>query len=425
MSRPIVTHFVYFEQMSIFDKLIIHMGELSDPRVLGRSRHKLIDIMVIGVVAIICHAESWYEMEAFGHAKEAWFRKFLELPNGIPSHDTFDRVFGLVEPKEFEICFMNWVEEVRVKVKDDTICIDGKTSKGTMKSHMGHWRDCLHTVSAWSTVSGIVLGQLKADGPGNSEISAAKELLEKLNVKGLTVVGDAGIGRESTVRKIREKKGNYVFPVKGNVNGFMTKLENVFGNIAIKKSRSKYVDQFTSEDKGHGRIETRTTTIIKKPNFPEGLNDNKDGTQRFQDLNVVGRIVYQSIEKETRPSNNRNAKDIENASLSEIVEGQRIKTETRYFISNLDGTAEFFTEKIRLQWSIENQLHWVLDVSLGEDGNRTRNKVAAENLATVRKIAVNLIKQENSKRRSVRTKLKLAGWDQSYLEQVIFQTKLG
>lgn len=397
--------------MHVFENLLSHLDDLDDPRVLGRSCHKLIDIMVISVIAIIAHAESWYEIHDFANAKKEWFKKFLELPNGIPSHDTFSRVFGMVDPKQFEMCFMNWIKEVREIVADDTVAIDGKVSGGTVVKVMGNRKDCLTTVSAWSTLSGIVLGQLKANGSGSSEVSAAKSLLEMLDIEGMTIVADAGIGRESTVRKVREKKGNYVFPVKGNSTGFITKLEDLFKNTSSKKTEC-----FTSEETGHGRKETRTVTIIKKKHFPHDLNLNKDGSEKWADLNVVGRVVYESIEKDNRPKNRRKETDTQTET--------RVKTETRYFISNLNGDAELLSGKIRLQWSIENQLHWVLDVSMGEDSNRTRDLVAAENLATVRKIAINLVKQENSSKKSVRAKLKLAGWDESYLELLIFKRKL-
>jgi predicted transposase YbfD/YdcC len=296
---------------------------------------------------------------------------------------------------------MNWVKEVRERVADDTIAIDGKVSGGTVIKALGNRKDCLTTVSAWSTLSGVVLGQLKANGSGSSEVSAAKELLEFLDIEGMTIVADAGIGRESTVRKIREKKGNYVVPVKGNTTGFITKLENLFAGVdqtQIEEARLREV--------GHGRNESRTVTIIRKEHFSKDLNANRDGSEKWEDLSVVGRVVYESIEKDNRPANMRN------------------KTETRYFISNLDGSAELLSEKIRLQWSIENQLHWILDVSMGKDSNRTRNKIAAENLATVRKIAINLVKKETSKKKSVRAKLKLAGWDHNYLELILFKKKL-
>lgn len=397
--------------MNVFEKLLTHMSVLDDPRVLGRSEHKLLDIMVISVIAIIAHAESWYEIEAFAKAKQDWLKKFLELPNGVPSHDTFSRVFGMVDPKEFEICFMDWIKEVRERVADDTIAIDGKISGGTVRSEMGNRKDCLNTVSAWSTLSGIVLGQVRANGSGSSEVSAAKELIDLLNIEGMTIVGDAGIGRESTVKKIREKKANYVFPVKGNTTGFMTKLDHLFTNV-----NPSQIETYFTKEEGHGRKETRSLTIVRKENFPSDLNLNRDGSEKWQDLSVVGKVIYESLEKDNRPKNKRTESDSQSA--------LRLKTETRYFISNLEVDVNVYLEKIRLQWSIENQLHWILDVSLGEDGNRTRNKVAAENLATVRKIAVNLVKQEKSTKKSVRTKLKLAGWDHNYLELLLFLKKI-
>lgn len=408
--------------MSVFESLMIHMGDLSDPRILNRSKHQLLDIMVIGVLAVICNAQSWYEMEEFAEAREDWLKSFLDLPNGIPSHDTFSRVYGLIDPKQFEMCFMNWVSEVRKKVADDVICIDGKVSKGTMTCTQGQFRDGLRTVSAWSTLSGVVLGQVKASGGGCSEVSATKELLDLLDIEGLTIVGDAGIGRESVARKIREKKGNYIFPIKRNSPNFFDRIESAFENGKIKK------EEYTQEERGHGRIEKRTCTIITRKRFPEGLNVNLDGTESYADLEIIGKMVYQSLEKETRPFINKKSTQKNTLKLERrkdgVKEKLRVKEEVRYFITSLKGSPELLAEKIREQWSIENKLHWVLDVSLGEDGNRTRNKVAAQNLATSRKVAINLVKQDNTKNKSVRVKVKRAGWDINYLEQLIFLKQL-
>lgn len=412
--------------MNLFENLQIHMMDLDDPRLVARASHKLIDIMVIGVVSIICGAESWYEMENFGHLKEKWFRKFLKLPNGIPSHDTFSRLFGLIDPKQFELCFMNWVNESRSKIENDTICIDGKISKGTMLRSTGQVRSCLSTVSAFSTISGVVLGQAKSNGSGTSEVSAAKELLDLLDIKGLTVVGDAGIGRESVVRKIREKKANYVFPVKKNVSGFYNRMEELFKVYEPGRSKSKKIEEAIIEEKGHGREETRICTIIRRPNFSKGLNLNKDGTDTFEDLNTVGRLVYISYEKENRPFVNESTENESNVTIKRRAdtEDKRMKLEIRYFITNLQSNIEELMQKLRLQWAIENQLHWLLDVSLGEDSNRTRNKVAAQNLATVRKIAINLVKQDSTVKAAIKTKIKMAGWDEKFLEHLLFAQKL-
>lgn len=413
--------------MNLFENLQIHLMDLSDPRVVTRASHNLIDIMVIGVISIICGAESWYEMEKFAHAKELWFKKFLDLPNGVPSHDTFSRIFGLVDPKQFELCFMNWVKESREKLKNDTICIDGKVSKGTMTSSNGQVKSALSTVSAFSTLSGVVLGQAKSAGTGYSEVSAAKELLDLLDIKGLTIVGDAGIGRRSVLKKIREKKANYVFPIKKNAGDFYEKVEALFSGFNPGKSKSKKIDEFKTQDKGHGREETRICTLIRKKHFPKDLNLHSDGDEICPGLYTIGRMVYTSYEKENRPFVHKSLEEggskVEIQRRSEEVE-LRMKTETRFFITNFNKDSEFLMEKLRLQWSIENQLHWILDVSLGEDGNRTRNKVAAQNLATVRKIAINLVRQDTTKKAAIKTKIKMAGWDESFLEQLLFAKKL-
>ncbi len=382
--------------------------------------------MVIGVLAVICHAESWYEIELFARTKETWLRQFLDLPNGIPSHDTFDRVFGIVDPHEFEICFMEWINEVRVKRGEDTICIDGKTHNGTKITRHGQVRDILTTVSAWSTVSGLVLGQIKANGGGSCEVEPAKDLIKMLDLKSVTVVADAGIGSGPVAREIREKKGNYLFPIKKNSRDFYLEIEKIFDLLDKKELLPSKMDTCVTERKGHGRNEKRTTISIPLKSLRKGLNLKKNGEEWYKDLKTIGRIIYERNEKENRPFINSTVTESTirvGRRENEAPSQRRTKTEIRYFVTNLEGTAEFFSEKIRLQWSIENQLHWVLDVSLGEDGNRTRNKVAASNLATARRIAINLVKQDKSKS-SIRFRLKRAGWDQEYLESILFKSKM-
>lgn len=403
--------------MELIFSLKDELGEVSDPRVLGRTRHNLIDVLVLSVLAIICQAETWVDIEHFGNAKEAWLRKYLELPNGIPSHDTIARVFSLIDPKEFELAFISWVNRVRKKNGiNDTLCIDGKVVKGTISAKEGKGRTRLALVSVWSTAQGIVLGQMKADGLGNSEVAAARNLLDLIDVEGLTVVGDAGIGRSSVINKIIEKKADYIFPVKRNAHSLCKDIEEAFAHIAEKDSTKKSVEIHSVKEKGHGRIEQRSCTIIRKNNFPDQLV--KSGSV-LHNLNTVGRIIYESKEKETRP--HVQTKDGYITTKNKL----RTKKEIRYFVSSLKLPVNEIMEKLRLQWAIENQLHWVLDVSLGEDGNRTRNKIAQENLSVVRRIAINLAKQDKKTKIGVKAKLKKAGWDDTYLEELLFRKKLG
>jgi len=393
--------------MDLFLSLKSNLESVDDPRVLARSQHNLIDVLVITILAIICHAESWIEIENFGNAKERWLRKFLTLPNGIPSHDTFSRIFSLIEPAELEVAFMSWVELIRARYnfKTDTICIDGKTSRGTAKVGRG-----LNVVSAFSTELGIVLGQAKASGTGNAEHSAAMDLLKFINIEGLVIVGDAGIGRKSFCEEIVSKKADYIFPVKGNQKRELAILEELF-----KKDKTK---ELRLGELGHARGEIRSCRVLKKSKFSK----KHPLLLEFKNIQTIGKIVYERVEKE-RGFLTQKKKSGMNVEYKKLTDEFRKTTQVRYFVSSLKLTASDLLEKSKLQWAIENQLHWVLDVSMGEDANRVRNKIAAQNLSTVRKIAINLVKQDKSKM-SVRLKLKKAGWDESYFEKLLFGTQV-
>lgn len=402
--------------MELIFTLKDELSEITDPRVMGRTSHRLIDILVLSTLAIISQAETWIDIEHFGRAKELWLKQFLELPNGIPSHDTISRVFSIIDPKEFEIAFINWVNRVRKKNGiADTLCINGKIIGGTVSANEGKGRSRLSIVSVWSTDQGLVLGQLKAKGSGNAETSAVLELLDLINVEGLTIVGDAGIGRSSVINKLTEKGADYIFPIKSNSGQLHKDLEENFSKIPEKVSQSKFVDIHTVKEKGHGRIEQRHCSIIKRKNFNEQFLKS---CSILSNVQTIGRIVYESKEKETRP--HIQTKD----GYSTPTAKHRQKKEVRYFVSSLKLRAKDMMARLRLQWAIENKLHWVLDVGLGEDGNRTRNKVAAENLAVVRKIALNLVRQDKKSRAGVRTKLKRAAWDSAYFESLLFGTTL-
>lgn len=401
--------------MKMITLLKDELSAVRDPRVLGRTQHLLIDILILGILAVICHAETWEEMEDFGRAREQWLRKFLELPSGIPSHDTIARVFSLIDPRELGLAFIGWVKQVREKAKaGDTICIDGKSLHGASESSWGQGRKGLHVVNAWSTTQGLVLGQLKAGGRGNAETSAAQELLDLLDVEKMILVGDAGIGKVGIVEKIVEKKADYVFPLKSNSRQFYEDTRALIG-----RSTREHLDLHVVEEKGHGRKEKRTIEVLRKKYFPKNFNRNeKTKEEHFKKLRAIGKITYERELPETSPFVWKEGK-------REIATDPiRRETEIRYFITSLEVPAAEIMEKIRLQWAIENQLHWSLDVSLGEDANKTRNKVAAENLAVARKIALNLVKQDTSRRIGIKSRLKRAGWDQEYLQNLLLHSKL-
>ena len=397
--------------MQMITLLKDELSVIEDPRVVGRTRHQLIDILVLGILAVICHAETWEEMEDFGYAKMEWLKKFLDLPNGIPSHDTISRVFSLIEPKELEFAFSEWVLKIQVSNKNrtkDTICLDGKSVHGTTTSGMGQGRSCLHLVSAWSTKQGLVLGQVKSQGRGHSESSAALELLDLIDIENMVIVADAGIGRISVCNKIKEKKADYIFPIKANSKKYFDQIKEAFEENEVK------LDSYRTEEAHHGRVEIRTAYVIRKKDFPFDLNEVKD---HFPGLQAVGKIVYERLFPETAPFIYNNGK----RKMTDLP--IREETQSRFFFTSLNLSTKGLMEKLRSQWGIENQLHWSLDVQLGEDANRTRNKIAAQNLCVARKIALNLVKQDPS-RQGLKSKLKKAGWDLDYLENLLLSSKL-
>lgn len=371
----------------------------------------LIDILVIGILAVICHAETWEEMEDFASAREDWLRQFLQLPGGVPSHDTIARVFSLIDPRELEVAFIKWVRRAQAKRSNgDTVCIDGKSLKGTVESNLGQGRRCLHVVNAFSTAQGIVLGQVKASGRGNAEVSAALELLDMIDIEKTVILADAGIGRVGVANKIIEKKGDYIFPIKSNSGGYYDAIRARFENEDANDLEGCQI-----AERGHGRSEVRTLSIIRCSDFNEEMNLNRFGEEHFAQLNAIGRITYEREVKETAPFIYVDGKRAITTSPT------RIETETLYFITSLKCSAKEMAVRLRHQWAIENQLHWCLDVSLGEDSNRTRNKIAAQNLAVARKIALNLVKQDKSRRIGLKSRLKRAGWDLQYLEALLMK----
>lgn len=409
--------------MNVIFSLINQFDFLDDPRVLGRTKHKLVDILVLSAIACISNAETWNEIEDFGKGRKEWLKQFLELPNGIPSHDTIARVFSLVNTADFEKIFVEWVNNNRKKIKDDIICVDGKTLRGTVEKKEGSGRKKLSIVNAWSTRAGLVLGQKKS-GSGYGEMNAALELIDMIEIKDCTIVGDAGIGNKSFINKVSDKGADYIFPIKKNSRKYYSEIEDAFSNIAQKDSKSKKVEVYSTSDKGHGRKESRYYSLIRKKDFPEGIN--KDGKEdRLRNLELIGRVVYESEEKETRPLKQEKIDTDGKVRYTSRENKVRKKKEVRYFVSSLKNESiEEIAQRLRLQWAIENKLHWVLDVSFGEDRNRVREKMAAANLALVRKIALNLAKQDETKKMSMRRKLKMASWDVEYLETLLFQNDL-
>jgi predicted transposase YbfD/YdcC len=361
---------------------------LTDPRVNRRKRHPLMDILIIAICAVICEADTWEDMAEFGRAKYKWFQNFLELPNGIPSPDTFNRVFAALNPVEFEYCFLLWADGLRQALGDSLIHLDGKTLRRSHDSALG--KTALKLVSAWASGHHLVLGQVKVADDSN-EITAIPELLKVLALKGCIVTIDAMGTQKDIVAKIRGQEADYVLALKDNqgllyegvVESFQEGLATNFQDIAH--------DYYETVEKGHGRIETRKYWTIFDPDYLKYF----DPQGEWQDLKSVGMVEAERI-----------------------IQG-KVSRERRYYISSLSGKAKPLGRAIRSHWSIENSLHWVLDVDFGEDQSRKRKGHAAENFGMLCRLAINLIKHEQTARRSVKGRRLKACWDEDYLVRVL------
>ncbi|MCP4459917.1 MAG: ISAs1 family transposase [Cytophagales bacterium] len=362
-----------------------HFSKLTDPRIDRKKKHKLIDIFVIAICAIICGANDWVAIESFGKAKYKWLKTFLELPNGIPSHDTFGRVFSLVSPSEFQNCFVNWVRAAFEVSKGELIAIDGKKLR---RSHdRSSNKSAIHMVSAWASKNRVVLGQVKTEEKSN-EITAIPELLKMLDIKGCIVSIDAMGCQKKIARQIIDQQGDYVLGLKGNQESLMDEVVEHFGQIDKEMLKSSAYEYYETEEVNHGRKEIRcylTTDDIEE----------LTRVDEWEGLNVIG--VVQS-ERQV------------NGSTS---------IEHRYYISSIENDAKRFAEAVRNHWSIENSLHWVLDIAFREDESRVRKGNAPENLAVLRHIALNLIKQDKSVKLGVKNKRLRAGWDDKYLANIL------
>ena len=360
-------------------------ADLPDPRNVDQCDHLLIDILFIAVCAVICGADGFTDMEEFGLAKEAWLRQFLELKNGIPSHDTFNRVLQRLRPKEFQACLLTWIHSVAALSDGDIVAIDGKTLR---RSHQrGKGTQALELVSAWARKNRLMLGQLKVSDASN-EITAVAPLLRLLELKGCIVTLDAMHCQKSTVEEIRHQQADYVIALKSNQGQLYEAVKSFFEDVREQRTHFFEVQECRTVDGEHGRIEERWYCQV---NVPEDLPTREQWT----DLQSLGMC-------EARRE----------------VNGQT-SVEQRYYVSSLAVDVKQMSEAIRGHWSIENSFHWVLDVVMREDDCRVREGEAAENLAIIRRLALNLLQQEKTLKRGVKTKRLKAALDESYLLKIL------
>ena len=365
-----------------------HFGGLQDPRIDRTKRHELLDIIVTAICAVICGADGWVAIEEFGKAKLGWLRRFLELPNGIPSHDTFGRVFGKLDPDQFRICFMNWIMAVSEITEGQVIAIDGKTLRRSHDKTLG--KGAIVMVSAWATADHLVLGQVKVDEKSN-EITAIPELLRALDISGCIITTDAMGCQKEIASLIVAGEGDYTLALKENHGQLYEDVKLLFDDLEASRFSAYRYDMERTVNKGHGRLETRWCWTISDPELLQALRGTKD----WQKLQSVVKVQ------------------------AKRDDGQQVTIEDRYYLSSLDGNARKQLAATRTHWGIENSLHWVLDIAFREDECRVRKDHSAQNLAILRHIALNLLKQEKTARIGIKNKRLRAGWDEQYLLRVL------
>lgn len=374
---------------------------LPDPRMKRTRKHELIDMIVIAICAVICGADGWVQVAEFGRAKRKWFETFLELPNGIPSHDTFGRVFARLDPAAFERCFLNWMNDLAQKTRGRLVSIDGKVLRGSFDSAAARSPLCL--MSAWCEQNQLVLGQWATAAKSN-EITAIPELLELLDLDGAVVTIDA-IGCQTAIaEKIVAGNADYVLQVKGNQPKLQAELAAMFDECIAGDAWAAPCVAHEAVDKGHGRVETRrcwmTTRIASVPE-----------ADKWPALASVACV--ESVRRMRERGRGRQQ--------SESPEW-REQRERRYYISSIGALdAQRMLERIRGHWGVENSLHWRLDVSFDEDRRRIRSGHSAENFSRLSRIALNLLKRERTNPHGIKTKRLRCGWDHDYLLKVLTQ----
>ena len=376
---------------SFKNPLLVQLSILEDPRSGENYRHDFLEVMFITVCAVICGCENWTEIEDYAEAKYEWLSQFLELKNGIPSHDTFRRIFCILEFDEFQKFFIKWTSEIRKKlnIKNDQICIDGKTLRRCFKSRTSK---ALHMVSAWSSGTSLSLGQVATEKKSN-EITAIPELLKLLEIKGCLVSLDAMGTQRNIADKIIKKDADYLLAVKENQKNLFDATEELFRRSSTSYKKKLKTDNYElSEKNSHGRNEVRKCRVIYLEK-EVGFFPHKDWT----DISSIIRIQSERIIKSTG----------------------EISSEVRYYISSAKKSAKEFNNSVRNHWGIENKLHWSLDVVLNEDDSRIWAEESGKNFSLLRKMVLNLLKKEPTKK-GIRRKQKIAGLRDDYLLKVLF-----
>lgn len=368
--------------------LLSHFASLEDPRRAETIEHRLLDIVAIAICAVICGAESWTDFEEYGKAKQGWLETFLSLPNGIPSHDTFARVFARLEPEQMQRCFLSWIDAVSQLTLGEVVAIDGKELRHSYDSAAG--KGAIAMVSAWASSNRLVLGQRKVEAKSN-EITAIPHLLQVLAIAGCLVTIDAMGGQKEIASAIVERGADYVLALKANQPSLYENVQWLFEQAVATQFQDVAHDFHQTIDKGHGRVEIRRCWTLHELDY------------LMQKPHWRGLASLAMIQTERRSNG-------------------KVQQETRFYISSLTNGAQPILQAVRAHWGIENSLHWVLDVSFDEDACRIRKDHAPQNFSRLRQIALNLLSQDKTTQVGVKAKRKKAGWDDAYLIQVLTQS---
>jgi predicted transposase YbfD/YdcC len=364
-----------------------HFEEVRDPRQYGKIDHPLLNIIFITICGVLCGADDWVAIAAFAQAQQTWLAKYLDLENGIPSHDTLGRTFAMINGQEFQQGFLNWMSSVSQLI-EGVVAVDGKQLRRSHDKGIG--KEAIHMVSAWGVANGLVLGQRKVDEKSN-EITAIPQLLKALDLKGCIVTIDAMGCQTEIAQQIVDQEGDYVLSLKGNqgqLHEDVVEMFDYFEEIAFQDIDHDY---HKTVNKGHGRLEIRECWVFE----PAAWSDYFRTLDKWAGLHSVAMIRTQRQEDE------------------------KVTTETRYFITSLAPQAEKILFAARNHWAIENGLHWVLDIAFNEDQSRVRQGYAAENLAVIRHLVLNLLSQEKSLKVGKKNKRLRCAWDVDYREKVL------
>jgi predicted transposase YbfD/YdcC len=374
-------------EVKILSKSVLkHFQAIQDPRVERTRHHSLVAILTIAILAVLSGSDGFIAIETYGKAKQSWLEKFLDMPYGIPSHDTFGRVLGSIEPQVLQESFLAWVSTISEKLNIEVIHIDGKTAKGSYDRESQ--LKALHTVSAWSSEHGLVLAQQKVEGKSN-EITAVPLLLKLLNLKGAVVTLDAMGTQTEIARQIKQCEGDYVLALKGNQGKLYKQVQGWFLQASAPDWLGIEHSYHEILETGHHRLETRQVWVVSVSQLPPLHRQSQ----------WVGLSTVVMVRRRRKLWN-------------------KTTTEIQFYLSSLEADARRHNQVIRSHWSIENSLHWVLDVTFNEDASRIRQGHAAQNLGLLRHLSISLLKQEPSKL-SLKMKRYKAGMDNDFLLRIL------